>query len=144
MSKQLKLIAQTPEDLTVVSSLMQDAAILVGDMAWLPAAHQFALVANRYRWEKKSWFRHPKGERLRSALHFSGVSKAQVSGFDLTDKEAVLDLLDIEAHDTGVGYTILLQFAGDATVRLSAETVDAALTDLTESWDAVRRPAHED
>ena len=143
MTKALKLIAQTPDDLTVISSLMQDTTVLVGDMAWLPAENRFALVGNRYRWEKKGWFKRPKGERVRTALHFTGISSAQLTGIDLTQKDAVLDLLDIEAHETGVGVSILLNFAGEASIRLSSEAIDAVVTDLTDSWGAKKRPTHE-
>lgn len=143
MTEALKLIAQTPDDLTVVSSLMQDTTVLVGDMAWLPAENRFALVGNRYRWEKKGWFKRPKGERIRTALHFTGISSAQLTGIDLTKKDMVLDLLNIEAHETGVGVSILLNFAGEASIRLSAEAIDAVVTDLTDSWGAKKRPTHE-
>lgn len=142
-NKPLRLIAQTPHDLTIISSLMQDTTVLVSDMAWLPSENRFALVGNRYRWEKKGWFRRPKGERVRTALHFTGISSAQLTGIDLTQKDIVLDLLDIEAHETGVGITILLNFAGEASIRLSAETIDAVVSDLTSAWEARARPLHE-
>ncbi len=144
MIEALKLIAQTPEDLTVMSSLMQDTTVKVEDMAWKPGEKLFAFVGNRYRWEKKGWFRRPKGERVRTAVHFSGVSHAQLNGLDLEAKDTVLELLDMEAHDTGVGTTVLLNFAGGATVKLTSEVVDAALTDLTMPWEAKARPRHKD
>ncbi len=148
MSEALKLIAQTPVDLTIISSLMQDTTVLIGDMAWLPGENRFALVGNRYRWEKKGWFRRPKGERVRAALHFSGVNGAQLSGIDLRQKETVLDLLNVEAHEesqeAGGGVSILLNFAGGASIRLSAEAVDAVVTDLTGAWEARARPNHKD
>jgi len=146
MSEALKLIAQTPVDLTIISSLMQDTTVLVGDMAWLPGDNRFALVGNRYRWEKKGWFRRPKGERVRAALHFSGVNSAQLSAIDLQQKDLVLDLLNVEAHEesqeAGGGVSILLNFAGSASIRLSAEAVDAVVTDLTDAWEAKARPTH--
>ena len=144
MIEALKLIAQTPEDLTVMSSLMQDTTVKVEDMAWHPHEALFAFVGNRYRWEKKGWFRRPKGERVRTAVHFSGVSHAQLSGIDLEAKDTVLELLDMEAHDTGVGTTVLLNFAGGASIKLTSEVVDATLTDLTTPWEAKARPRHED
>lgn len=144
MIEALKLIAQTPEDLTVMSSLMQDTTVKVEDMAWQPDEALFAFVGNRYRWEKKGWLRRPKGERVRTAVHFSGVSHAQLSGIDLEAKDTVLELLDMEAHDTGVGTTVLLNFAGGASVKLTSEVVDATLTDLTTPWEAKARPRHED
>ncbi len=144
MSQSLKLIAQTPEDLTVMSSLMQDTTVRVEDMAWLPNDGRFAFVGNRFRWEKKGWFRRPKGERVRTAIHFSGIKSAQLTGIDLSAHEQVLDLLDMEAHDTGIGTVILLNFADGASVRLSCEVVDAALTDLSDPWEARTRPRHTD
>lgn len=144
MSEPLKLIAQTPEDLTVMSSLMQDMTVLVSDMAWLPTERRFAMVGNRYRWEKKGWFRRPKGERIRTAFHLTGVDSAQLTGIDLKQKDMVLDLLDVEAHDTGIGFSILLNFADGGSVRLTSETVDAALTDLSTPWEARSRPQHQE
>ena len=143
-SKPLKLIAQTAEDLTVISSLMQDTTVLVSDIAWQPETQRFALVGNRYVWEKKGWLRRPKGERVRTAIHFNGISKAQVIGVDLSAHETVLSLLDMETHETGVGVSILLNFADNASIRLSAEVVDAVATDLSDTWEAVARPRHED
>lgn len=144
MTKPLKLIAQSPEELTILSSLMQDTTVRIADMAWLPGQRRFALVGNRYRWEKKGWLRRPKGERVRVALHFSGITHAQLSSIDLAAKDTVLDLLDMEAHETGIGVTILLNFADGASIRLSAEAVDATATDLTEPWEATARPRHKD
>lgn len=141
-NKQLKLIAQSAEDLVVISSLMQDTTVRVGDMAWLPDETRFAMVGNRYVWETKRWFRRPKGERVRTALHFSGISSAQIVGIDLSDEDAILSLLDIEVHETGVGITILLNFADNASIRLSAEVVDATATDLSNTWEAIARPRH--
>lgn len=141
--KALKLIAQTPEDLTVISSLMQDTTVLVGDIAWQKDQQRFAFLGNRYVWEKKGWFRRPKGERVRTALHFNGISKAQVIGINLAAKDTVLSLLDMEAHETGVGVTILLNFADNASIRLSAEVVDAVATDLSDTWEARAKPKHD-
>lgn len=144
MSEALKLIAQTPVDLTIISSLMQDTTVLVGDMAWLPSENRFVLVGNRYRWEKKGWFRRPKGERVRAALHFTGVNSAQLSGINIQQTDTVLDLLNVEAHETETMVSILLNFSGGASIRLSAEAVDAVVTDLTGPWEAKARPHHKD
>ena len=65
-------------------------------------------------------------------------------GLDLEAKDTVLSLLDMEVHETGIGVTILLNFAGNASIRLSAEAVDAAATDLSDTWEAVARPSHND
>ena len=52
MSEALRLIGHDPEDVPVISALMQDAAVRVDDIAFDAKARRFALVANRYCWEK--------------------------------------------------------------------------------------------
>ncbi|MBL4793587.1 MAG: TonB-dependent receptor [Citromicrobium sp.] len=76
----MKLLAQSAEDLTVMSSLMQDATVRTGDIDFTPKAHRLTFVANRFRWEKKRKFFRPKGERVRTGLHMNGILKVQAQG----------------------------------------------------------------
>ncbi|MEX0299212.1 MAG: DUF2948 family protein [Kordiimonas sp.] len=143
MSNPIKLIAQSEEDLAVISTLLQDTAVRIGDIAWLPAEKRFAFVGNRYRWEKKKLFRRPKGERIRTAFHLNGITAAHLLGLDLSNSDTVLDLLNVEAHETEAGYSLLLNFSGGAAIRLQTEAIDAIATDLSESWEAIARPSHD-
>jgi hypothetical protein len=52
--KPLKLRAYDREDFAVVSAVLQDALVPVIDMAWLAEEQRFALVANRFRWERRA------------------------------------------------------------------------------------------
>ena len=52
--KPLKLRAYDREDFAVVSAVLQDALVPVIDMAWLAEERRFALVANRFRWERRA------------------------------------------------------------------------------------------
>ena len=144
MSDTLKLLAQSPEDLTVMSSLMQDATVRVGDLDYTPDAHRLAFVANRFRWEKKRKFFRPKGERIRTGIHLTGITKVQALGIDMSAKDDVLELLSMEAHAKDEMFDILLNFAGGATLKLTAECVDAVMADLTDGWEALARPHHTD
>jgi len=143
MSKPLKLIIQSEEDLPVISSAVQDSTIRIGDMAWLKAEGRFAFVGNRYRWEKKGWFRRPKGERVRTAFHLNGVSNAQLHKIDLKDSDTILELLNIEAHEQNGSYVIRLNFAGDSGITLYADSIDGLLSDISDSWEAIQRPRHD-
>ncbi|MBK1696114.1 hypothetical protein CKO21_02505 [Rhodovibrio salinarum] len=53
-NKPLKLRAYDKEDFAVVSSVLQDALVPVIDMDWLSEDKRFALVANRFRWERRA------------------------------------------------------------------------------------------
>jgi hypothetical protein len=140
MTNPLKLYATSEEDIAVISALFQDAALKASDIAWLQGERRFVLLANRFVWEKKRWFRKPKGERVRAAIHFNNVLKVQLQGIDMADENAVLGLLAIEAKGDD---TIQLTFSGGAAIRLHVECLDATATDLSEGWDALARPNHD-
>lgn len=142
MSKSLKLIIQSEEDLPVISSVLQDSTVRIGDMAWLKSEGRFAFVGNRYRWEKKSWFRRPKGERVRTAFHLSGVSAAQLHKIDPKASDTILELLNIETHRQDSGYMVRLNFAGGSGLTLHTDAIDGLLSDISDSWEAIERPRH--
>ena len=58
----LRLQAREPDDLEIVSAMLQDAVIAVRDMAFLPAERRFVMVANRFRWEDAARANAPPGE----------------------------------------------------------------------------------
>ena len=49
--KPLRLKALDADDLTVISSLTQDAIFPATEMKWDRKARRFALLLNRFRWE---------------------------------------------------------------------------------------------
>jgi len=143
MSKALKLILQSESDLQVVSSILQDMTMRIGDMAWLKAEHRFACVGNRFRWEKKGWFRRPKGERIRCAFHLNGITAAKLHEIDPADSETVLELLNLELQSFEGALALQLNFAGGAAISLHTDSIDGVITDIGDSWDAIERPRHD-
>ena len=145
----LKLVAIDAEDMQIISACLQDAVASVGDTAWLPKRHRFAVLFNRFRWEnetstglglKLGLRRH---ERVRCAVHFDGVLKVRTLGLTRTNPEQLLDLLSIHVtEDAAATFQIRLVFAGGAEIQLDAECIDCYLEDLTQPWPAIRRPAH--
>lgn len=146
MTEKLKLIARSADDLSVISAVLQDSVLRIDDMAWLPEAHRFAVVANRFRWEKVAKDaprRKARGERVRAGLHFDGILRAQFRNLSLGDKQKVVELLAINTKmgEDGAA-TIELVFAGGGTIRLEAECIEVVLQDLSNAWAALRTPSH--
>ena len=143
----LKLVALDADDLAVVSAHVQDAVLQVGDMAYVPAEHRFAAIANRFDWAAATGAHGgaPSMERRRTALRFDRVLEAKLQGIDLKSKRQVLELLAIqfEEADPPGGYVTLI-FAGGAAIRLKVECIEAELRDLGAAWRAQRRPEHPD
>lgn len=143
----LKLVALDAEDLKVISAHVQDAVLQVGDMAYRPAEHRFAAIANRFDWAAATGAHGgpPSLERRRTGLRFERVLEAKCQGIDLEFKRQPLELLAVQFDQTEPpGGFITLVFAGGAAVRLKVECVEAELRDLGAAWKAGRRPEHPD
>lgn len=141
--KDLKLIALDPEDLRVLSCHLQDAIIRVADMAYLGREMRFAAIANRFDWEAAGQTEQGEGQRRRTGLRFERVKGARVQGFDLQNKDVVLELLAVtfDAAEEPSG-TITLYFAGGAAIQLQVECIEAELRDLGAAWRAQSKPVH--
>ncbi len=135
----LQLGALDAEDLSVISAHMQDAVLLVGDMAYHAKRKQFALVANRFAWDAAEI-----RQRRRSGLHFDRVLAVKSMNIRTTEKDAVLSLLAInfEEQDVPSG-TIVLTFSGGGSLRLQVECIEAAMKDLGPAWSTQHTPVHE-
>lgn len=138
----LKLAAMESEDLAIISAHLQDAVARVGEMAYLPTEKRFAMVVNRFDWIAAS--EHEKAVRRRAGLHFERVLNARIRNLDLSDEQAVVNLLAVEfAEKDAPSGTITLYFSGDAAVQLDVECIEMAMRDLGPEWAAKKRPQHD-
>lgn len=144
--RHLKLRAESADDLTVLSAVLQDAVTVVGDFAYRPRERRFAAMFNRYLWEEAVEDMVPSAEhchRIRSGLHFDGVLKARVQGFSLRTGKKALELLALHfVPGTDGGGSITLLFAGGSAVRLDVECIDGYLSDIGQPWKAGCKPCH--
>ena len=134
----LKLLAQDPEDLEVISAAMQDAVLKVGDIAYEAKGRRLTIGFNRYRWEAG------RGERVRAGLQLGGVLRVQTRKIRRGAREAVLELLAMTfTPGDAPGGVITLSFAGGGDLRATVECVEAVLADVSTPWPTSRKPAHE-
>lgn len=162
----LRLLARDGEDLKVVSALVQDAILNMGDMKFQPRARRFSLLINRFRWEDSAMAQAAGRpfERVRAVLDFADVQRVAHMGLERGDGDLVLSLLAIEyqpqavpeaapeaAADTEAGQPlpagpgrVILTFAGDGALALDVECLEVHLQDVTRPYAAPsgRAPAH--
>jgi hypothetical protein len=132
----LTLVALDPEDLDVVSSLVQDAVFPVTEMTWQPRARRFALLLNRFRWEDPGRARHAP-ERVRSLLVVDNVARVASQGFDRHDSDLVLSLLAVTCGTGADGAEhVDLTLAGDGAIRLGVTALEVTLRDVTRPYRA--------
>lgn len=144
----LRLQALDADDLSVISSLLQDAVLTIADVTWQRKKRRFALLLNRFRWEDldKADTQKRPFERVRSLLVFEDVHNVQSQGVTAQDKDTVLSLLALafEPAEDGTG-RVVMTFAGDGAIALDVEALGAVLQDVTKPYEALssKQPRHD-
>jgi|TARA_B110000483_G_scaffold235554_1_gene307256 hypothetical protein len=135
----LRLIAFSVEDLQVISSLVQDAVLPIGEMQWSPGKRRFAMLLNRFRWEdiKDEKSEGQAYERVQSVLAFEDVQNIQTQSIDRKDDNLIISILEISfyAVEDGMGF-YLITLAGDGVIRLNVEALEVTLQDVTSPYKA--------
>ena len=131
----LNLGAMDAEDLQVIASLVQDAVFPITEMAWRPGERRFALLINRFRWERGG--RSTPPERVQSLLVVDNVLGVASQGIVPGDRDTVLSLLTVtfEPGEDAAGH-VLLTLAGDGAIRLNVEALEVSLRDVTRPYVA--------
>ena len=143
----LRLKALAPDDVPVISALLQDAVFTAGEMQWEPKRRRFSVLVNRFRWEDRTAAeaRGRAYERVRSVLVAEDVQRVALQGVDRRERDVVLSLLSVawEPGEDGTGRVVLV-LAGDGAVRLEAECLDLTLADVTRPYAAPsgKAPSH--
>lgn len=139
----LRLIARDAQDLTVISTLVQDAVLTGADLRYRRHTRRFSVLLNRFRWEDCAAAKASRRrvERVRAVLDFADVTGAAHQGLS-RDADTVLSLLSIgfepadatpEGEPAGPG-TVVLTFAGDGALRLDVECLEVELVDVTRPY----------
>ena len=139
----LKLIANSEDDLRVISAHLQDAIVATPDIANLKKNRIFLLQLNRFMWEdvEKGVFR--KNKRIRTILKFENVLNVLSKNIDQRKKDKFLDFLAIETNITpDNNYEMKIIFAGDSIIRIISEAIEVTLDDQGEAWETKNKPKH--
>ena len=159
----IKLRARDPQDMKVLSAVLQDATLRPVDMTFIGREKRFVMVVNRFRWEHpeaelpdepepepepgedddvrfEDVGQRPLFERVNAGVCFDRVRRVRTQGLDLGDREQILSLLAIDVGPR----TITLVFSGGAMIRLEVSAIACHLEDLGEPWPTPWRPSHED
>jgi hypothetical protein len=138
----VKFVALDREDLEVISTHLQDAAVKVADVLWRPEEKRLVIVLNRFDWCSAEGDK-PEFRRCRSALRFERVSACKCRSVNPHGKDAVLNLLAIEFSETDApSGVVMLTFSGGGALRVEVECLEVELADLGPSWTVASRPAH--
>lgn len=145
----LAVRAETPDDLAILSAIVQDAVLPVGEIRFDRKRHEMALLINRFRWEDRAEAEARKRpyERVRSVLRIGGALGVASQGIARDETGTVLSILSIgwQAGADGAG-RLTLTFSGGAALAVTVECLDASLRDVTRPYAAPsgKAPRHPD
>ena len=131
----LNLGAMDPDDLQVLSALLQDSVFTVRDISWQKRHRRLALLLNRIRREDGVHAEPP--ERVRAMLVVENVLGVASQGVPRDDPDMVLSLLSVsfEPGEDGAGH-VVFTLAGDGVLRASVEALELRLRDVTRPYVA--------
>ena len=139
--KNLKLFANSEEDLRVISAHLQDSITQVKNIAHLKKNRIFLIQFNRFMWEdiEKGVFR--KNRRIQSVLKFDNILDVFSKNINQKKSDRFLDFLAIETKClSDKSYQIKLNFAGGILIKLNAEIIECFLEDQGDSWETRNKP----
>ena len=142
-TKNLKLKANSNEDLKVLSAHLQDSIVATSDIANLKKNRIFLMQLNRFMWEdvEKGVFR--KNKRTRTILKFDNVTAISSKNINQNNNSYFLDFLTIECSlMPDKSYEIKLIFSGDSIIKLNSEVIDVTLDDQGAPWESKIKPKH--
>ena len=139
--KNLRLLANSEEDLRVISAHLQDSITQVKNIAHLKKNRIFLIQFNRFMWEdiEKGVFR--KNRRIQSVLKFDNILDVFSMNINQKKSDRFLDFLAIETKClSDKSYQIKLNFAGGILIKLNAEIIECFLEDQGDSWETKNKP----
>lgn len=142
MPKPLKLKAQSSEDLTVLSAVLQDAILRVGEMRYSKREKALTLRLTR--------FRHENGdgaERILTGLRIDGVLAVASRGVERDNKDALVVLMSasfVPSPNASLAPSgkLRLIFAGDGEIVCDVEALDIILADVSAPRPTSSIPLH--
>jgi Protein of unknown function (DUF2948) len=141
-SDYLRLIAMDSEDLSIVSTHMQNAVVRIGEMVYVQHEQRFVVMASRYDWMAA---RHHEPMRVRAGLHFDHVTRVTHIGVDQSAPLMTLNLQSVlfkpspEPQSSCEGH-ILLVFHSGAMIRMDVECIEAQMRDIGPRWPSAHPP----
>ena len=119
-----KIIAQSPQDLQVISACCEGGKIKVDEIKYLPKNKIFLFLVDRIAREKEN-----SKEKVKSIVKFEYIEKSKSKNIDLGEVETLVELVAINLFKNNENYEITLLFSNNGIITLTAEVVEAVLED---------------
>ena len=125
-----KIIAQSPQDLQVISACCEGGKIKIDEIKYLPKNKIFLFLIERNTREKEN-----SKEKVKSIVKFEYIEKSKSKNIDHTKVDSFVELTSINLFKNNKNYEITLLFSDNGIITLTAEIVEAVLEDQSKIND---------
>jgi len=119
-----KIIAQSPDDLQVISACCEGGKIKISEIKYLPKNKIFLFLVERMSKEKEK-----SDQKVKSIVKFEYIESSKSKNIDLNKIDSYLELVAINLFKNNKNYEITLLFSNNAIITLAAEIVEVVLED---------------
>ena len=125
-----KIIAQSPQDLQVISACCEGGKIKIDEIKYLPKNKIFLFLIERDAREREN-----SKEKVKSIVKFEYIEKSKSKNIDRTKVDSFVELTAINLFKNNKNYEITLLFSDNGIITLTAEIVEAVLEDQSKIND---------
>ena len=119
-----KIIAQSPEDLQMISACCSEAKVKISDIKYLPSNKIFLISMLRKDRENED-----DKKLINSIIKFEFVQSSKSKNIDPSETDKELELLAIDLFKREYNFEITLLFSENRFITLTSEIVEAVLED---------------
>ncbi len=118
-----KVIAQSPDDLQIISAICAESKVKISDIKYLPSTKIFLLSVLRMDKETDS------GKPINSVVKFEFIESSKSKNINQSNADLTLELFAIDIFKKKENFEIVLLFSKNGIITLSTEVIDVTLED---------------
>jgi hypothetical protein len=119
-----KIIAQSPEDLQVISACCSEAKVNTSEIKYLPSNKIFLLSILRIDKENEN-----NKNLINSIIKFEFIESSKSKNIDQNNSNLLLELLAIDIFKRDHNFEITLLFSKNRFITLTTEIIEVTLED---------------
>ncbi len=119
-----KIIAQSPEDLHIISACCSEGKVNIKDVKYLASNNIFLVSIARFSKEEEN-----KNKIINSIIKFEFINSSKSKNIDQNNPNLLLELLTIDIFKKGENFEINMLFSENKIITLSAEVIEVTLED---------------
>ena len=119
-----KIIAQSSDDLQIISACCSEAKVKISEIKYLPSNKIFLLSLLRFDKENEN-----NKNSIKSILKFEFIQSSKSKNIDQNSPKILMELIAIDVFKKENNFEIILLFSKNRFITLSSEVIEVTLED---------------